>query len=54
MTNQKPDPKSAPVVTYSRRAGGSWIQTTKAKTPLGTVEEVTLSTTPPPGARRTP
>lgn len=49
-----PSPDPAPVVAYCRRAGGSWITSNKASTPVGEIEEVTLSTTPPPGANRKP
>ena len=33
--------------SFCRRAGGSWIETKTTTTPLGRVEEITLSTSPP-------
>lgn len=52
--NPMPITKSTPEIRFSRRAGGSWIVSQKVTTQLGTIEEVTLSTTLPPGVSRRP
>jgi hypothetical protein len=55
MTTTTPSPApAAPTITFCRRAGGSWITSRTVPTPVGEVEEITLQTTPPSGARSQP